>query len=112
MITLSKRKASKPNGVVTYDAFGEVPVIKDEGEINRALLSIGLQDMDIKGCTPKESDLVILGATSDHMVIKSKGRKLTVGDIVEFNLTYRSLLRLMISPYVEKRYISSQEITP
>ena len=102
----SKRKPSRPNGEITYDAFGEVPSVKYEGEINRSLLAIGLQDVDIKGCTPIDPKIKILGATSDHLVVRSTGDILPIGKTVSFKLTYRALLRLMISPYVEKRYVS------
>ncbi len=102
----SKRKPSKPSGIITYDAFGEVPSVKDEGEINRAILAIGLQDLDLKGCTPKDKNITIIGATSDHLIIKSADRLLKIGETIEFQLTYRALLRLMISPYIDKRYIA------
>lgn len=106
MVIESKQKPSKPSGIITFDAFGEVPSVKDEGEINRSLLAIGQQDLDIKGCNPIDRKIKILGATSDHLVVKSVGKKLTVGEIVEFRIAYRALLHLMISPYVKKKYIS------
>jgi len=102
----SKRKPSKPSGIITFDAFGEIPAFEDEGEINRAILAIGLQDLDIKGCSPMDNNLKIIGTTSDHVIVKSKNKMLKVGDIVEFQLIYRALLCLMVSPYIEKRYIS------
>jgi len=101
----SKRKVSLPEGLQTYTAFGDIPEIKDEGEMNRAILAIGLQDLDTRGCKPVDEDIRIIGTTSDHMVVTSANRMLRVGEIVHFNLTYRALLRLMISPYVEKEYI-------
>ena len=102
----SKRKPSKPVGIITYDAFGEVPTIQDEGDMNRAILAIGQQDIDIKGCSPVDKNIRIIGSTSDHLIACSKYKELNVGDIVDFQITYRALLRLMISPYIEKRYIS------
>jgi len=101
----SKRKASMPEGIPTYTAFGDIPEIKDEGEMNRAILAIGLQDLDTRGCKPVDEDIRIIGITSDHMVVASAYRMLQVGEIVQFILTYRALLKLMISPYVEKEYI-------
>ena len=102
----SKRKPSKPSGIITYDAFGEVPSAKDEGEINRAILAIGLQDLDLKGCTPKDKKITIIGATSDHLIVKSADKLLKIGETIEFHLTYRALLHLMISPYIDKKYIA------
>ena len=100
----SKIKPSMPEGIPTYTAFGDIPEIKDEGEMNRAILAIGLQDLDIRGCISKDKSIRIVGATSDHMVVMSSDRLLKVGEIVQFNLTYRAMLRLMISPYIEKKY--------
>ncbi len=101
----SRRKASLPDGIPTYTAFGDIPELKDEGEMNRAILAIGLQDVDVRGCKPVDEDIRIIGTTSDHMVVASAKRLLRVGEVVPFNVTYRALLRLMISPYVEKEYI-------
>jgi len=101
----SKRKASLPEGTPTYTAFGDIPKIKDEGEMNRAILGIGLQDLDINGCQPVDEAIRVIGVTSDHMVVASAGRMLRVGEVVQFNLTYRAILRLMISPYVFKNYV-------
>ena len=101
----SKRKPSKPSGEVTFDAFGEVPQVKDEGLRKRAILAIGSQDVDPSGCRPIDPDLRIIGTTSDHMLIDSGDKTLKVGDIVEFRLQYRALLRLMVSGYVEKNYL-------
>jgi len=100
----SKRKPSLPDGTPTYTAFGDLPKIKDEGKMNRALLAIGLQDLDLRGCSPVDPNIKIVGATSDHMVINSTKRLLQVGEIIKFSLRYRSVLRLMISPYVHKEY--------
>ena len=101
----SKRKPSLPNGIPTYTAFGDDPEIRDEGEMNRAILGIGLQDLDILGCKPVNDNIRVIGATSDHMVVACATRMLRIGEIVKFNLTYRAMLRLMISPYVEKEYV-------
>lgn len=101
----SQCKPSKPSGEIAFDAFGEVPQVKDEGLMNRAILAIGQQDVDPSGCRPLDPDLRIIGTTSDHMVIDSSKKKLKVGDIVEFQLHYRAMLRLMVSDYVTKEYI-------
>lgn len=101
----SRRKPSLPDGIPTFTAFGDVPEFTDEGEMNRALLAIGLQDVDPLGCAPVDPAIRIVGTTSDHMVVNSTDKLLKVGEVVKFNLTYRAMLRLMISPYVEKVYL-------
>ena len=101
----SMRKPSLPEGIPTFTAFGEVPVFVDEGDMNRALLAVGLQDLDPLGCAPRDPSIRIVGTTSDHMVLNSTDKLLKVGEVVKFDLTYRALLRLMISPYVGKVYV-------
>ena len=100
----SKVKPSKPNGEITYDAFGSIPEVKDVGKVPRAILAIGQQDVDPRGCIPNDETLRVIGSTSDHMVIQTD-HPLKVGDIVDFRLKYRALLPLMVSPYVYKEYI-------
>ena len=98
----SKCKPSKPEGELAFTAFGDIPDVKDEGMMNRAILAIGLQDVDPQGCHPLDNQNKIIGATSDHLVINSGDRLLKVGDIVDFRLHYRAMLPLMVSPYVNR----------
>jgi ornithine racemase len=100
----NKHKPSLPYGEMTFDAFGEVPKIVDEGPMHRVLLAIGKQDLDVKGCFPID-EIEIIGSSSDHLLVNAKDMNLQIGDIATFNITYRALLRLMLSPYVEKNYI-------
>ena len=100
----SERKNSLPDGEIAQNAFGEIPTFKDEGLINRAILDIGRQDIDPKGLTPLDKGIEILGASSDHLIIKSNSL-IKVGDTVEFIPSYSSLLRAMSSPHVKKVYL-------
>jgi predicted amino acid racemase len=97
----SKTKPSKPYGAVCQDAFGNVPAFQDSGVINRVILGIGLQDVQVSGLSPR-LDVEILGASSDHIIINSKKTALKVGDNLEFDLNYGALLSAMTSPYVLK----------
>lgn len=99
-----KTKPSKPCGETTQDAFGRVPVFKDKGRINRAILAIGRQDIDVSAIRPK-IDVDILGASSDHLILDSKDSGLEVGMEVSFDVNYCALLRAMTSSYVEKVYL-------
>ncbi len=99
----SKIKPSKPYGDVCQDAFGNVPVFPDKGQMKRVILGIGLQDVLVSGLTPC-LDIDILGASSDHLIIDPKEINMKVGDEVEFNLNYGALLSAMTSPYVTKQY--------
>ncbi len=99
----SKIKPSLPYGDVCQDAFGNIPKFIDLGLMRRAILGIGLQDVLVSGLTPV-SDIDILGASSDHIIINAKQTEIKVGDTVEFNLNYGALLSAMTSPYIIKIY--------
>ncbi len=79
--------------------------IQDRGQIRRAILGVGLQDVLVSGLTPR-LDIDILGASSDHIIVDAKQIGLKVGDEVEFDLNYGALLSVMTSPYVIKKYVN------
>ena len=99
----SKIKPSVPYGEVCQDAFGNVPEFQDRGQIRRAILGVGLQDVLVSGLTPR-SNIDILGTSSDHIIVNAKQIDLKVGNEVEFDLNYGALLSVMTSPYVIKKY--------
>lgn len=103
----SKIKPSVPNGVIGQDAFGNVPEFQDRGNMRRAILGIGLQDVLVSGLTPR-TDVEILGASSDHVILDTKSIDLSVGDELKFDLNYGALLSVMTSPYVNK--VSSNRV--
>ncbi len=100
----SKVKPSVPFGEVGRDAFGNIPVFKDRGTHQRAIVALGKQDTLISGLS-LDRDLEILGSSSDHTVIDSKNSDLKVGVGVNFNLDYGSLLTAMTSPFIKKQFI-------
>ncbi len=104
----SKVKPSVPYGVVCQDAFGNVPEFEDRGHIRRAILGVGLQDVLVSGLTPR-SDIEILGASSDHIIVDAKSMDLNVGDEIKFDLNYGALLSAMTSPYVN--IVSSNRVS-
>ena len=102
----SKFKPSKPYGDIAQDAFGNVPEFPDLGQMRRAILSIGVQDVLVAGITPCK-DIRVLGASSDHLILDAQKISLEVGDEVTFNMNYGALLSSMTSPYVLKTYHNS-----
>jgi len=100
----SKIKPSRPYGEICQDAFGNIPAFPNCGNLRRAILGIGLQDVLVSGLTPL-MDVGILGASSDHIILDAKKHNLAVGDEVGFDLTYGALLSSMTSPYVFKCYL-------
>ena len=97
----SQLKPSLPYGEIAQDAFGNIPEFIDHGQIKRAILGIGLQDVQVSGLTPR-TDIEILGASSDHIIINTKTTELEVGEELEFDMNYGALLSAMTSQYVIK----------
>ncbi len=105
-----KTKPSQPYGEIGQDAFGRVPVFKSKGDMERAILALGRQDVDWSAITPRiKAD--VLGASSGHLILDVSGLGLEVGAKVQFDLGYSALIRAMTSPYVEKMYLSRSHLT-
>lgn len=101
----SKIKPSKPWGEIQQTAFGPVESSCDRGDSVRAILAVGVQDVDARGLVPPEG-LTILGASSDHLVVDAGAGPLPVGSEVRFDVDYSALLRAMTSPFVSKVLIA------
>lgn len=101
-----KNKPSLPIGESGMDAFGNKPAYEDRGIINRAIIAIGQQDTDPDSVTPVDSNIDILGASSDHMIldVTNSDEDYKVGDIISFTLGYGGLLKASTSEYVKKEY--------
>lgn len=99
-----KRKPSVPVGERSEDAFGHRPHFEERGEILRALLNIGREDVDVAGIEPIDSRLRILGASSGYLALDVTAAEggVRVGDELAFSLNYSALLRAMTSGYVKK----------
>ncbi len=69
----------------------------------RIIVAIGEQDVLVSGIFPIQN-VVIIGASSDHLVLDCNNCTLNIGDIVTFNLNYKALLRVFNSKYVIKKY--------
>ncbi len=99
-----KTKPSRPYGEIAQDAFGHVPVFEDKGNMRRAILALGKQDVDVSAIKPRIK-VNVLGASSDHLILDVRDSGLEVGAEVRFDVGYSALLRAMMSPYVEKVYL-------
>lgn len=99
----SKIKPTLPTGQLAQNGFGECPTTVDRGVVAQAILGLGLQDIDLDGLQPREGTM-ILGGSSDHTMITSRGENLAVGAEIAFTLDYGALLRAMTSPFVSKTY--------
>jgi len=104
-----KTKPSKPYGKVVQDAFSHFPIFEDKGDMKRAILALGEQDVDVSAIKPRiKAD--VLGASSDHLILDVNDPGLEVGTEVRFDVKYSALLRAMTSPYVEKVYLSRSHL--
>ena len=102
-----KIKPSVPTEEIGRDAFGNVPSFEDRGLRKRIICAVGKQDADFETLYPHDKDLIILGGSSDHLIIDGEDSKVDykIGDKIKFNIHYVSLLRLMNSEYVYKTII-------
>lgn len=102
-----KRKPSKPIGRSGYNAFGEEVSFEDRGEMLRAILAVGRQDIPFDGLTPLEEGVEILGSSSDHLIVNLTNARsdFAVGDVLRFNMNYVAVLDAYTSEFIEKGYI-------
>ena len=72
---------------------------------NRAIIDLGLLDVETDHLELVDKSLKITGASSDMIVIDldENKKKYKVGDLIEFKLDYMGTLRIMNSKYIEKR---------
>ena len=63
------RKPSLPLGELAEDAFGGRSVCEDRGVRRRVLLALGRQDVSPGLLRPRDGRMVILGASSDHLIV-------------------------------------------
>jgi predicted amino acid racemase len=99
-----KLKPSIPLGQRSEDAFGRRPEFEQRGEVLRALLNVGREDIDVEGLTPQDPGVLILGGSSGYLVVdvSAAGGSIRVGDSLTFSLNYAALLAAMTSAYVNK----------
>lgn len=99
-------KPSASWGKRGLNAFAEEVQFEDIGNRLKAIVAIGRQDVDFNELIPIDSGIKILGSSSDHLIldITDSKNKYEVGSIISFNLTYSSVLSLITSEFVFKRY--------
>lgn len=98
------RKPSIPIGERGQDAFGGYTQFEDRGIRLRAIANIGRQDVVIDGITPDDPGIIVLGGSSDHLVldVEEAHTKVSLGDEIVFYPNYGALLAANTSPYIQK----------
>lgn len=108
-------KRMQPDGRMGKNLLGEeIKVDEPINEVShRALIDIGILDIDSENITPKDEDLEIVGASSDMLVIdlKKNDKEYKVGDFITFRVNYMGVLRMMNSNYINKKVINYNNST-
>ncbi len=103
-----KDKPSHPVGEIGIDAFGHRPEYTDRGIRKRALLAMGKVDYgDCSELLPLEKGVEVLGASSDHTImdVEDAERDYKVGDIMEFDVCYATMVYLTNCKNVNLVYV-------
>jgi ornithine racemase len=96
-----------PYGEIGTNVAGESPEFdeKDYGKTSiRAIIDMGLLDIDLQHLTPDDDNVEFSGASSDMIVldIHDNNRGYKVGDTISFSLSYMGILAIMNSNYINK----------
>jgi len=99
-----ERKPSVPIGTRAQNAFGESPDFPDRGLRWRAIVNIGRQDAAIEGLTPQDEGVLLVGASSDHLIldVEDAAGDIRLGGEIGFWPNYAAVLALSTSRYVQK----------
>ncbi len=98
-----KDKPSYPVGEIFVDCFGNKGVYVDRGIRRRAILGIGKVDFCLDSqLEPRLPGVEVLGSSSDHLIVDVQdcSRDLKVGDVLEFDLRYSTMVFLTGTRYV------------
>lgn len=101
-------KQHNPVGQLGHNLLGEslkFDEYKDGETSYRAIIDLGLLDADENHIQLKNKALKIVGASSDMLVIDlgENEDNYQVGDLLEFEMDYMGVLRIMNSQYIEKK---------
>lgn len=107
-----REKPMVPDGSLGQNLTGDVLDFEgDHGAENsmRAIIDVGLLDVEENHIAPVDKHLKLVGSSSDMMVVDigDQTDKYRVGSLIEFNLDYMGILRLMNSDYIDKKVVDS-----
>ena len=103
-------KPKVPIGYMAENVAGDTYEINEDdyGKTSyRAILDIGLLDINADHILPEDERLKFVGASSDMVVVDlgDTQRDYKVGDLIAFKLKYMGALSLLSSDYIEKRLV-------
>lgn len=105
-------KSNIPIGEMGSNLMGETVNLEENklpDKSYRAIIDLGLLDVEEKHTRFINKNLKIVGASSDMIVVDLGDNKENygVGDLLELEMNYMGLLRIMNSKYIEKRIKNS-----
>lgn len=101
-------KPNNPTGELGENVAGNTFEADENTDLSstslRAILDIGLLDMQPQYLSPTDNSITIIDSSSDMTVIDISNSKkhYQVGDLVSFDLQYMGALHLLNSDYIEK----------
>ncbi len=105
-----REKPTMPDGDLGYNLSGENMTFvgnKTNTTAYRAIIDMGLLDVDVHHIFPTSENIKVVGSSSDMMVVDlgDEYGHYKIGSLIEFNLDYMGILRIMNCDYVDKRII-------
>lgn len=103
-----REKPMIPDGDLGHNLTGDVLSFENgqtEDTSYRAIIDIGLLDVEANHIFPTSKNIKIVGSSSDMMVVDlgEDYNQYKVGSLIELNLDYMGILRVMNCDYVDKR---------
>ncbi len=103
-------KPKVPTGELGHNLEGNTFEFNEDDRYEssfRALLDIGILDVETSHIVPMDEAIDIVGASSDMIVVDlaDNPKNYKVGDLVEFKLDYMGALRLLNSRYIDKKVV-------
>ncbi|MFD2516034.1 alanine racemase [Pontibacter locisalis] len=100
-------KPMVPNGLMAENPSGESFEINESlygKKSHRAILDVGLLDINPKFLIPKDEEVSVIGASSDMLIVELGENKnnFKVGDTLKFGMRYMGALSILNSRYIEK----------
>jgi len=105
-----REKPMVPDGDLGHNVTGDELTfdVNSHNETSyRAIIDVGLLDVEPNHIFPTSKNIKIVGYSSDMMVVDlgEDYKQYKVGSLIEFNLNYMGILRVMNCDYVDKRII-------
>lgn len=104
-------KPAIPEGRMGSNLEGDTPEYDEEerGKTSiRAILDLGLLDVEYAHIFPEDSSITCAGASSDMLILDmgKNENNYKVGDTISFNMDYMGAFRLMSSKYIKKKVVA------